>query len=64
MLDQITVNAHSSIRIGGGTVVYVDPFRLTEEAHDADLILFTHPHYDHSKTRQGTGWPGDNRSRG
>ena len=47
MLDNITVNAHSSIRIGGGTVVYVDPFRLTEEAHDADLILFTHPHYDH-----------------
>ncbi len=47
MLDQITVNAHSSIRIGGKTVVYVDPFRLTEEPHDADLILFTHPHYDH-----------------
>ena len=47
MLDQITVNAHSSIRIGGKTVVYVDPFRLTEEAHDADLILFTHPHFDH-----------------
>ena len=47
MLNQITVNAHSSIRIGGKTVVYVDPFRLTEEAHDADLILFTHPHFDH-----------------
>ena len=47
MLDNITVNAHSSIRIGGKTVVYVDPFRLTEEPHDADLILFTHPHFDH-----------------
>ena len=47
MLDQITVNAHSSIRIGGKTIVYIDPFRLTEAAHDADLILFTHPHYDH-----------------
>ena len=47
MLDQITVNAHSSIRIGGKTIVYIDPCRLTEAAHDADLILFTHPHYDH-----------------
>ena len=47
MLDQITINEHSSIRIGGGPVVYVDPFRLKEEPHDADLILFTHPHFDH-----------------
>lgn len=47
MLDQITINAHSSIRIGGKVIVYVDPFRLTEERHDADLILFTHPHFDH-----------------
>lgn len=47
MLDRITINEHSSIRIGGTPVVYVDPFRLKEEAHDADLILFTHPHYDH-----------------
>lgn len=47
MLDQITVNEHSSIRIGGKAVVYVDPFHLREERHDADVILFTHPHYDH-----------------
>ena len=47
MLEAISINAHSSIRIGGQTVLYVDPFRLTREAHDADLILFTHPHYDH-----------------
>ena len=47
MLDNITINAHSSIRIAGKSIVYVDPFRITEEPHDADLILFTHPHYDH-----------------
>lgn len=47
MLDNITVNAHSSIRIDDRLVVYIDPFRLTEERHDADLILFTHPHFDH-----------------
>lgn len=47
MLDNITINAHSSIRIDDKLVVYIDPFRLTEERHDADLILFTHPHHDH-----------------
>ena len=47
MLENISVNAHSSVRIAGGSVVYVDPFRITGEPHDADLILFTHPHYDH-----------------
>ena len=47
MLDSITVNAHSSIRIADKLILYVDPFRLEEARHDADLILFTHPHYDH-----------------
>jgi L-ascorbate metabolism protein UlaG (beta-lactamase superfamily) len=27
--------------------IYVDPFHLKEEPHDADFILITHPHYDH-----------------
>ena len=45
----ITINAHSSIRIdaGSGAIVYVDPFRLEEEPHDADLVLVTHAHFDH-----------------
>ena len=45
----ITINTHSSIRIdaGPGAVVYVDPFKLTGEPHDADLVLVTHSHYDH-----------------
>ena len=47
MLDNISVNAHSSIRIADKITVYVDPFRIEDETHDADLILFTHPHYDH-----------------
>ncbi len=47
MLDNITVNEHSSIRIDDRLVIYIDPFRLTEARHDADLILFTHPHFDH-----------------
>lgn len=27
--------------------VYVDPFRMTEEPHDAAFVLVTHEHYDH-----------------
>lgn len=47
MLNQITVNAQSSIRIGGETVMYFDPFRIEQAANDADIILITHPHFDH-----------------
>ena len=47
MLNKITINAHSSVRIGASQIIYVDPFQLQEEKHDADFILFTHPHYDH-----------------
>ncbi len=37
-LNQITVNAHSSVRIEtGGKVLYVDPFMLTEAPLDADV---------------------------
>ena len=48
MLDQIEVFTHSSIRIKAqiGTI-YLDPFQIKEEAHDADFILITHSHYDH-----------------
>ena len=47
MLSKISINAHSSVRIGGSRILYVDPFHITEEKHDADFILITHPHYDH-----------------
>lgn len=38
---------HSSIRIGGSKVVYIDPWQIPGEPHDADLILVTHEHHDH-----------------
>ena len=47
MLEPITINTHSSIRIAAEKVIYVDPFKITEESHDADIILITHSHYDH-----------------
>ena len=48
MVENITINAQSSIRIqDGDRVIYADPFRITDEAHDADYVLITHEHYDH-----------------
>ena len=47
MLNRISINAHSSVRIGASHTIYLDPFQLAEEKHDADFILITHPHYDH-----------------
>ena len=54
----IRVNAHSSVRIEGMAagepcIIYVDPYLVDAEhgvdapPHDADLVFFTHSHYDH-----------------
>ena len=42
LFDSVQVLYHSSIRIAGERVVYVDPFGVEEERHDAGLILITH----------------------
>ena len=47
VLDLIQVPIHSSIRIGGDRVIYIDPFKIEGEPHDADLLLLTHEHFDH-----------------
>ena len=48
MTDNIEVFTQSSIRIKTeDQVIYIDPFRLAIEPHDADLIFITHDHYDH-----------------
>ena len=48
MIDNITINTQSSIRItDGGKVIYCDPFRIQGEPHDADIIYITHEHFDH-----------------
>lgn len=48
MIDNIEVLTHSSIRIKDriGTI-YVDPYNIKDEPHDAGFIFITHPHYDH-----------------
>ncbi len=48
MINQIEVLTHSSIRIRSSfATIYVDPFEIKEELHDADYVLITHQHYDH-----------------
>lgn len=47
MIEKLTVNEHSSIRISSDKVIYFDPFRLSKADHDADIIFITHDHYDH-----------------
>lgn len=43
----ISINTHSSIRVEGSVTVYFDPYQIEETAADADVICFTHSHYDH-----------------
>lgn len=47
VIENISINEHSSIRIGGTSVLYFDPFRIPAATNDADIVLVTHAHYDH-----------------
>ena len=48
MIDNISVNAQSSIRIDyNGKVIRFDPYQIDKDYNDADYIFITHPHYDH-----------------
>jgi len=47
MIDNIEINCHSSIKISNEKIIYVDPFKIEKELHDADIIFITHEHWDH-----------------
>jgi len=47
MLSGIEVLCHSSIRINKHLVMYIDPYKIKAELHDADIIFCTHTHTDH-----------------
>ena len=48
MTENITVFTQNSIRITDrDRRIYIDPFQMRKEPHDADYILITHDHYDH-----------------
>ena len=46
MVENIVWLGHSSVRIDGEKVIYIDPWKLTDPKK-ADLILISHSHYDH-----------------
>lgn len=43
----ISINTHSSVRIGGSKICYFDPFQIKNESGDADMIFISHEHFDH-----------------
>ena len=47
MLENVEVLIHSSIRVTGQRVIYIDPFKVSQYYNDADYIFITHDHYDH-----------------
>lgn len=47
MIDKISVNTQSSIKIKDNKIIYFDPFKITDKLNDADIIFITHDHYDH-----------------
>lgn len=47
MIENVNLFCHSSIRLKGSKIVYIDPYQIKEESHDADFIMCTHTHYDH-----------------
>ena len=47
MLENVKVNAQSSIKFEFNKTLYFDPYLIKDEIHDADVIFITHEHYDH-----------------
>ncbi len=46
MVEKIFWLGHSSVRIDGEQVIYIDPWKLNDPKK-ADLVLISHSHYDH-----------------
>ena len=48
MLDRITWLGHSSFKLSGSKIVYIDPWKVPSSARgDGDIVLLTHDHNDH-----------------
>lgn len=47
LLEGVEHLTHAAVKIHNGQTLYFDPFDLTSQPHDADLIFITHLHYDH-----------------
>lgn len=44
---KIDVITQAAIKLTGEKIIYFDPYKITNEYHDADYIFITHDHYDH-----------------
>ncbi len=47
MIPTIQISEHSSIKLSGSKILYIDPFGIKDELKDADYVFCTHSHYDH-----------------
>ena len=47
MIENLNWLGHSSFKITGENIIYIDPWNLKKGEDKADLILITHDHYDH-----------------
>lgn len=47
MVNNIEWLGHSTIKILGDKIIYIDPYNIKENFGDADVIFITHNHYDH-----------------
>jgi L-ascorbate metabolism protein UlaG (beta-lactamase superfamily) len=48
MSVEITWIGHASFRIAGTeSVVYIDPWKVPNDPHDADVVIISHVHHDH-----------------
>lgn len=50
-MAKIDLLCHSSIKISGNKIIYIDPYNIKEKTNDADYIFCTHSHYDHFSTK-------------
>lgn len=49
MVDNIYWLGHDAFKIKyGSKIIYIDPFKIKEGEEKADIILLTHPHFDHT----------------
>ena len=46
MVEKIKWFGHASFKITGWKVIYIDPWKIQDE-DEADIVLISHPHYDH-----------------
>ena len=44
---KISLNTQSSVKIENDKIIYIDPYQIENNSHDADFIFITHDHYDH-----------------